>query len=118
MAKEETRLAAFIREQARNRAMSANEFAKFVGVSSATLSAVRHGHRPSLDVVRQLAEKLDMSVNDLAEIAGIIERDGDELSPEVRAMLRRYSKLPPDRRQAVLRMFNEMITFAESQARP
>lgn len=119
MAETETRLAAFMREQARNRDMSMNEFAKHVGVSAAALSAIRHGHTPTLNLIRQLAAKLDMPFNALAELAGIIDREGegDEIPPEVRAVLRRYAKLPTDRQEAVLRMFDQVITFAEAQNR-
>ena len=117
---EETRLAAFLREQARSREMSQNEFARHVGVSGATISAIRHGQTPSIAVIRQIAEALDIRANDLAELAGIIDPDGAdarEVPPEVRTVLRRYAKLPPDRQQALLRMLDEMITFAEPPVR-
>jgi transcriptional regulator with XRE-family HTH domain len=115
---EETRLATFLREQARSRDMSQNEFARAVGVAPATLSAIRHGHTPTMDVIRQLAEALELPATDLAELAGIIDQRSelhDDVPPEVRVVLRRYSRLPAERQAALLRMFDQMISFAEAQ---
>lgn len=115
---EETRLAAFLREQARGRDMSQNEFARVVGVAPATLSAIRHGHTPTIEVIRQLAAALEVSVIDLAELAGIIDQRPEpqnEFPPEVRVVLRRYSRLPAEHQAALLRMFDQMISFAEAR---
>ncbi len=38
--------------------MGQNQFARKVGISPATLSAIRHGHKPTLELIRQLADAL------------------------------------------------------------
>jgi transcriptional regulator with XRE-family HTH domain len=120
MTTEETRLFAYLLEQARSRNMGQNQFARSLGISPATLSAIRHGHKPTLDLVRQIAEALDVPVHDLAELAGILEptdSQSSELPPEVRQVLRRFAALPDDRQAALLRMWDQMISFAEVQNR-
>lgn len=114
----ESRLAAFLREQARSQNISQNELARKLGVSPATLSAIRHGHTPTLDIIRQIADRLGMQVNDLAELAGIITLEGEaqaELEPEVRAVLRRYVNLPAQEQKVLLRVLEQLISFAEAR---
>lgn len=113
-----TRLFELIQEEMRRRNLSQNEFARLVGVSPATLSAIRHGHTPTVEVLRLLADKLGMQLHDLAEIAGVMERDplaAEDIRPEVRELLRRFDRLPPDRQKAIMRMFEDLVSFAEAQ---
>lgn len=114
----ESRLAAFLREQARSQNISQNELARKLGVSPATLSAIRHGHTPTLDIIRQIADRLGMQVNDLAELAGIITLEGEaqaDLAPEVRAVFRRYVNLPAQEQKVLLRVLEQLISFAEAR---
>ena len=114
----ESRLAAFLREQAQNQNISQNELARKLGVSPATLSVIRHGHTPTLDIIRQMADRLGMAVNDLAELAGVITLEGEgqtELAPEVRAVMRRYANLPAQEQKVLLRVLEQLISFAEAR---
>lgn len=118
MSSEESRLFVYLQDQARTRNMGQNEFARSLGISPASLSAIKHGHKPTLELIRQIADALDVPIHDLAELAGILEPNGSqygELPPEIRNTLRRFSQLPADRQTALIHMFDQMISFAEVQ---
>ncbi len=67
-------LGAFIREQRTSAQISLRQLAKRAGVSNPYLSQVERGlRRPSADILAQIAHGLQISVESLLAMAGIIE---------------------------------------------
>jgi len=72
-------LGAFIREQRESAQISLRQLAKQAGVSNPYLSQVERGlRRPSADILAQIAHGLQISVESLLTMAGIL----DEPSPD------------------------------------
>ncbi len=119
MAKE-TKLAQWLREQLNRLDITQNELARQAGVSSATISAIRHGHTPTADTMRTLAKFFNVDTESLLEIAGIIEPLSDipsDIPEDTRALLRRLRRLPDADREEVMRLMDSFISFVESRPR-
>jgi transcriptional regulator with XRE-family HTH domain len=112
------RLMEWLNAALRSKEITQNELARQSGVSSATLSAIRHGHTPTLETVRALAKYFDMDVESLMEIAGLIAPLPDvpaEIPEEMRALLRRLARLPEGDRLEVMRLVDSFVSFVEAR---
>jgi transcriptional regulator with XRE-family HTH domain len=113
-----SRLAGWLKDRIRESNLTQNEIARQSGVSSATLSAVRHGHTPTAETIALLAAYFNTDRESLLEMAGIISPLSDlptEVPEETRALLRRLNKLPERDREEVLRLMESFLMFVESR---
>lgn len=88
-------LRTFIEQQLRERSMSAREFARFVGVSSSTISrAMAHDNtsEPSLTFLSKLANATNTDLCTLVEL--IVPNSRGNINPQIIRIAERIDKLP------------------------
>jgi transcriptional regulator with XRE-family HTH domain len=78
----------YIREQRGNAQYSLRQLAELAGVSNPYLSQIERGLRkPSAEILQQIAKALRISAETLYVQAGILEEKGDDVAPEVVAVI-------------------------------
>jgi transcriptional regulator with XRE-family HTH domain len=102
-------LGAIIRRQRELRRLSLRTFAEIVGISNPYLSQIERGLRaPSDRVVEAMAHSLEMSADDLYELAGIAADDDAEPSA-VSAAIDADPALTPRQRRALLDVYDAFV---------
>jgi transcriptional regulator with XRE-family HTH domain len=105
-------LGEFIRNQRETARMSVRRLADLAGVSNPYLSQIERGlRRPSAEILRQLANALQISVESLYVQAGLLA-DGDDLghrpSP-VREAIAADAHLTADQKRALLNVYESFL---------
>jgi transcriptional regulator with XRE-family HTH domain len=98
-----------IRRQRELRRLSLRKFAELVGISNPYLSQIERGLRaPSDRVVEAMARSLELSADDLYEMAGIVSDDEDS-SSGVAAAVEADPALTPRQRRALLDVYDAFV---------
>lgn len=104
-----THLGDIIRRQRELRRMSLRRFAEAVGISNPYLSQIERGLRaPSEQVVEAVARSLEMSPDDLYEMAGVPSPEEAASSPVVVAV-EADPALTPRQRRALLDVYDAFV---------
>jgi transcriptional regulator with XRE-family HTH domain len=105
MAKDEDPLGAFIRMQRELADLSVRQLADLAHVSNAYLSQVERGlYRPSAQVLKNLAQALDLSAEALYEQAGLLDEDR-ERGPGVEQAIRLDPDLSAEQKETLMRVY-------------
>ena len=99
----------YLRTQRQLARLSLRQLAELTRVSNPYLSQIERGlHRPSVAVIRALAEALDVSAEELlAHAAGLGDDPAPELSTE--AAIRSDPRLDPSQKSALLAVYRSMV---------
>jgi transcriptional regulator with XRE-family HTH domain len=97
-------LGEFIREQRRTGHLSLRKLSEMAGISNPYLSQIERGLRkPSAEILRQIANALEISSESLYVRAGILEeRDG---ATDVRAEIRRDPGLTEEQKRTLVQIY-------------
>ena len=109
-------LASFIRAQRQLANLSLRQLSALTQVSNPYLSQIERGlHRPSLHVLRSIADALNVSTETLLEHAGLIDHDGagDEQDAADRA-IRSDRRLTEAQRAALLAVYRSYVEANEA----
>lgn len=89
--------------------MSLRRFAEIVGISNPYLSQIERGLRaPSDRVVEAMARSLDMSTDDLYEMAGIVPAD-EAAASAVEEAIEADPALTPRQRRVLLDVYDALV---------
>jgi predicted transcriptional regulator len=109
-------LGSFIRAQRQLANLSLRQLSALTEVSNPYLSQIERGlHRPSLHVLRSIADALNVSTENLLEYAGLIDHDGasDEQDAADRA-IRSDRRLTEAQRAALLAVYRSYVEANEA----
>jgi transcriptional regulator with XRE-family HTH domain len=106
----------YLRSQRQLAQLSLRQLADLTKVSNPYLSQIERGlHQPSVTVIKQLAQALNLSVGDLlAHAADIVT--GDEQHSGTESSIRSDPRLSDSQKSALLAVYSSMVS--ESKARP
>lgn len=105
-------LGAFIRSQRQLANLSLRQLAEMTKLSNPYLSQVERGlHQPSIRVLKQISEALDVSAEALLAQAGLLDpRDPEENpSPQVEAAIRAEERLSGEQKAALIAVYHSML---------
>lgn len=104
-------IAQLVTDEIARRNLSIRDFARLVGVSHPTISAILSGDTPSYDVCGKLAPVLRTSLDATLRAAGLLPPSStDPLTEEAEHLL---SLLSPDRREEAIRFIRYLATTQE-----
>lgn len=97
----------FIKSQRSLAQLSLRRLAETSGISNAYLSQIERGiYKPSADVLRAIADALDISKDSLYRQAGILDpEDAPARSPDVEHAIRLDPKLTDEQKETLLRVY-------------
>jgi transcriptional regulator with XRE-family HTH domain len=105
VAKDEDPLGGFIRMQRELADLSVRQLADLANVSNAYLSQVERGlYQPSAQVLKNLAQALDLSAEALYERAGLLDEDRGRL-PGVEEAIRLDAGLTAEQKETLIRVY-------------
>src|SRR4051795_13529390 len=103
---------AFIREQRRLGELSLRKLSELAGVSNPYLSQIERGvRRPSAEILRQIAQAMNLSAETLYVRAGIL--DEHPLTVDLVTEIRRDPHLYEDQKRALVSIY---LSFREANA--
>jgi transcriptional regulator with XRE-family HTH domain len=103
-------LGEFIRVQRRLADLSLRQLADLADVSNAYLSQLERGlYRPSAQVLKGLADALDLSAEELYRRAGLLADDGEAKTPSVEDAIRLDEELTPEQKDTLLRVYRGFL---------
>ena len=101
----------FIRNQREVASMSVRRLADLAGVSNPYVSQIERGlRRPSAEVLRQLANALQISVESLFAEAGLPTGDAAAAGRGVREAIAADTHLTADQKQALLKVYESFLS--------
>jgi transcriptional regulator with XRE-family HTH domain len=102
-----TDLGDFIRMQRQLSHMSLRQLAELSDVSNAYLSQLERGlYRPSAQVLKSLANALELSAEELYRRAGLLDEDGNSAPlPSVEQAIRLDENLSPEQKEALIAVY-------------
>lgn len=99
-------LGEFIRLQRTLGRMSLRQLAGVADVSNAYLSQVERGlYQPSAQVLKSIADALDLSVETLYARAGLLDDDAARKPPTVEEAIRLDERLTPEQKDTLIRVY-------------
>ena len=104
---------AYLRAQRQLAQLTLRQLAALTDISNPYLSQLERGlHRPSLAVMKSIADALNMSVDVLLAQAGVVlSQDPDTASaPSTETVIRNDPRLSPSQKAALLAVYRSMIT--------
>jgi transcriptional regulator with XRE-family HTH domain len=106
-------LGSFIRGQRKAAELTLRDLAEKTGVSNPYLSQLERGlHEPSMRVLSSIAEALEVSIETLLGMAGLISsddgEDGDNVV-SVEAAIAADDNLKPEQRDAILAVYRSYV---------
>jgi transcriptional regulator with XRE-family HTH domain len=105
VAKDEDPLGGFIRMQRELADLSVRQLAGLANVSNAYLSQVERGlYQPSAQVLKNLAQALDLSAEALYERAGLLDEDRGR-PPGVEEAIRLDAGLTAEQKETLIRVY-------------
>ncbi|MFN2544619.1 MAG: helix-turn-helix domain-containing protein [Actinomycetota bacterium] len=103
------RLGDFIRSQRRLANLSLRELAKLTRVSNPYLSQIERGiYRPSAQVLKSIAEALDISAESLFTQAGFL-KGGSAQPTDTEHAIRVDDRLHPEQKETLLRVYRSFV---------
>ncbi|GAC1417013.1 MAG: hypothetical protein NVSMB57_12190 [Actinomycetota bacterium] len=113
MPNEEVRLKAlgsFIRSQRRLANMSLRQLEKLTKVSNPYLSQIERGiYRPSAQVLKSIAEALQISAETLYTRVGLMEGPNAEDGPDVETAIRVDARLTDEQKETLIRVYRGFL---------
>lgn len=109
-------LGGFIRAQRRIAGLTLRQLADLADVSNAYLSQIERGkHEPSVRVLRQVAQALNVSAETILDQAGLFEdpAGGGEDAPGTEAAIRTDPLLTDEQRRALLAVYRSYVAANE-----
>jgi transcriptional regulator with XRE-family HTH domain len=104
------RLGDFIRSQRHLANLSIRELAKLTSVSNPYLSQIERGlYKPSAQVLKSIADALQVSAETLFTKAGFLEDDEDEEPTDVEHAIRLDGRLKPQQKQTLLQVYRSFV---------
>jgi len=102
----------FIRGQRELANLSLRQLADIAQISNPYLSQIERGlHKPSADVLKNLAAALKISAETMYAQAGLLDPDphGDREGPGVEQAIRLDGKLSPDQKDTLVRIYRGFV---------
>jgi transcriptional regulator with XRE-family HTH domain len=103
----------FIRTQRELANLSLRQLADIAKISNPYLSQIERGlHKPSADVLKNLASALKISAETMYTQAGLLERtagDGNQIGPGVEQAIRLDPQLSPDQKDTLTRIYRGFV---------
>ena len=98
----------FIRDQRERSALSIRNLAEMAGVSNPYLSQIERGVRkPSAEILRSIAEALDLRTETLYERAGLLD---EYEAPGISTAISTDTKLTNSQKQALMEIYTSFIS--------
>ncbi len=109
---------AYLRSQRQLAQLSLRQLAELTKVSNPYLSQIERGlHQPSINVIKSLAEALNLSVGDLlAQAADIVT--GEDRATTTEASIRRDPRLNDSQKSALLAVYSSMVAGVQPPSGP
>ena len=105
----------YLRSQRQLAQLSLRQLAALTKVSNPYLSQIERGlHRPSINIIKSLAEALNLSVSDLLAHAADID-SGDEPTTTTRGAILGDPNLNDSQKSALLAVYNSMVDDAPAE---
>jgi transcriptional regulator with XRE-family HTH domain len=104
---------AYLRSQRQLARLTLRQLAAMTDISNPYLSQIERGlHKPSLAVLKSIADALNMSVDALLEQAGVVvPQDADAASePSTETVIRNDPRLSSAQKAALLAVYRSMVT--------
>ena len=116
-------LGAFIRTQRRMANLSLRQLAELTHLSNPYLSQIERGlHQPSVRVLRQISDALNLSAETLMTQAGLIDAvadkasdpadegvDGEQAAPRTEDVIRADERLSAEQKAALIAVYRSML---------
>ena len=116
-------LGAFIRTQRRMANLSLRQLAELTHLSNPYLSQIERGlHQPSVRVLRQISDALNLSAETLMTQAGLIDAvadkasdaadpgvDGEQAAPQTEDVIRSDDRLSAEKKAALIAVYRSML---------
>ena len=104
-------LGEFIRAQRRLANLSLRQMSALAKVSNPYLSQIERGvHKPSAEVLKGIAEALQISAATLFERAGLLDdEDDDGEPPDVEAAIRLDDRLSTEQKETLIRVYHGFV---------
>jgi transcriptional regulator with XRE-family HTH domain len=103
-------LGEFIRLQRELADLSLRGLSELSHVSNAYLSQVERGlYRPSAQVLKGIADALDLSAEELFARAGLLDDEAEARRPGVEEAVRLDERLTPEQKDALLRVYRGFV---------
>jgi len=103
----------FIRAQRELARLSLRQLAEIANISNPYLSQVERGlHKPSADVLKNLASALKISAETMYAQAGLLDEDSASAGrggPEVEEAIRLDARLSPDQKETLARIYRGFV---------
>lgn len=106
-------LASFLSEQCEIRHVSWREASLGAGLDHGAISRFIKGQQPSTESCKKLSSYFKVSEDTLLSLAGHRDIGDQELDPEIVAIAKRIGKVPPDRRNKVMRTVLSILEAEE-----
>lgn len=109
---------AYLRSQRQLAQLSLRQLAELTKVSNPYLSQIERGlHQPSINVIKSLAQALNLSVGDLlAHAADIVT--GEDQASTTEASIRRDPRLNDSQKSALLAVYSSMVATTPDPSAP
>lgn len=94
----------YLLDEIKTRNMSASEFARFIGVSPATITRAideRNPSTPGLDFLLKLSKSMKVSLATLIELAYPEAAAEVQITPSAKALAERIQRLPPNVQETI-----------------
>ncbi len=104
-------LGQFLKTQRRIANLSIRQLASLAKVSNPYLSQIERGlYRPSADVLKNLADALQISAQSLYSKVGLVEPNPDEdVIPDAEEAIRMDPRLSPEQKEALIRVYRNFV---------
>ena len=103
-------LGEFIRSQRRLADLSVRQLAQVARVSNPYLSQVERGiYKPSAEILKSIAEALDISAETLFAKAGLLDEKKDADVPDVEDTIRADPRLSTEQKKALLDVYRNFV---------
>jgi transcriptional regulator with XRE-family HTH domain len=105
-------LGEFIRAQRRLANLSLRQMSALAKVSNPYLSQIERGvHKPSAEVLKGIAEALQISATTLFERAGLLDNEDhdEEESPDVEEAIRLDDRLSTEQKETLIRVYRGFV---------
>ncbi len=103
----------FIRAQREMARLSLRQLAEIANISNPYLSQVERGlHKPSADVLKNLASALKISAETMYAHAGLLDErsaNAGRSGPEVEEAIRLDARLSPDQKETLVRIYRGFV---------
>ncbi len=112
-------LGEFIRAQRKLAQLSLRQMAEMTKVSNPYLSQVERGlYRPSAQVIKAIADTLNISAETLYAQVGLVDREPADREGGVEAAVRLDPRLGPDQKAALLQIYRTFLGTGEPKTKP